>query len=430
MSSRVTVGADSASATTDFRASNPAKHLVSAINNQALKAHMSIYAGNSKIANAAATQRFFNKSDFDNCPNCKIKQGTIQVRNRRVYHSIQHPGMEWEPVGGNPNNRRIIELLRAGANVRLVTAEDMRSKEHDLNDMRNLDITPNPIEMREQFPRAGGSRRPNPPNGAAVLPLMAAWLGHAVVDVNATPLRSVMEDLARLSTSLSGFRSDARRLVLRFVDRFAEGQGGEFSDSVLDSIVSRDVGVIRYAESFTSLLEASIRRNTVSGSTDNLRGLIAHPEFNQLASGGAIFSNRDLEFQNELENNTSFPIFNSPANKLEDGTFFMIHGIHGIIVNVLDYIFCDICRNYTGTLQVNIHDIFGLDQDDVERYAVPRGILIPDGHWGVYGWYALQHYKGFDNSKYNPFITRAKAEYKIGIGGVNFSHLMMERAFG
>ena len=62
-----------------------------------------------------------------------------------------------------------------------------------------------------------------------------------------------------------------------------------------------------------------------------------------------------------------------------------------------------ICRGYRGRLKFTIHDHFGLDQSDVES----RAGNPPTGHWGVYAWYALQHFNGFDRLRYNPFISKA-----------------------
>ena len=97
-------------------------------------------------------------------------------------------------------------------------------------------------------------------------------------------------------------------------------------------------------------------------------------------------------------------------------------------VRIVNYIFCPLCRNYTATLRISIFDHFGLDKEDAEDRSghfeplstvinsiLPESIQLDVGgnHWGVYGWYVLQHYIGFGNG-YRPFITEAHPEVSIG----------------
>ena len=174
--------------------------------------------------------------------------------------------------------------------------------------------------------------------------------------------------------------------------------------------MSEDSGIIRYAKEFTSELEKSIERNNGA-----LKQTIPYPAINSRAAGGDLYANEDQIFQDALEGK-KLPVFNSFSNKQVNGMFFMVNDVWGLAVDVADYIFCSKCKNYKAKLRISLHDNFGLDKADVEKYGAPKG-FIPEGHWGVYGWYVLQHYKGFGYSKYSPFITKAKAEYDIGING-------------
>jgi len=224
-----------------------------------------------------------------------------------------------------------------------------------------------------------------------VLPIYSkvVSLGKAVSNLQADVLFEELKSLAEFSTLIMPFSTN-RQLVLDFINHFKEGSGVDFSNDKLNKIIQDNTNTISYFDQFTYALENSIRR-----SYGQVKVCIGDTKYR---------ANEDNEFQKEL-NNLVRPKYNKLGDKIS-GTFFMINDTHGITVDVLDYTFCNKCNNYKASLRLNLYDNFGLDQEDVEKFAT--------ANWGVYGWFVLQHYNAFKTG-YKPFITRMTAKYPIGV---------------
>ena len=200
-----------------------------------------------------------------------------------------------------------------------------------------------------------------------------------------------------------------RDMALRFVDHFETGSGILFSDNELDNIIGNARAMQTYISLFKDALDASIQRNN-----GNIRAAIIDSRLDYRAGGnGYLTVNPDTIFQTALES-IQRSQFNDIHAMLRSGTFFLMNDTHSMSVDILDYLYCTICRGYRGRLRFVIHNHFGLDQSDVESYAGDP----PRKHWGVYAWYALQHFNGFDRSRYNPFISRATVISDISCEGV------------
>jgi len=363
--------------------------------------------------------RFFNLQDLNRCDEntCALKSGKggIRISNRLMWHSFQpRGGYIWNPTTTISSETRIDSWFFDNSNseIQAEIREDMQVKGLSLDDLRDIEFDGdiNPLEALEEFNRVVNSLTPlgNAITSPHSLENTAVRLGRAVIERNAEPLVNEMRALGNLSTFFGGASRD---LANRFVDRFVAGTGGIFADPLLTENMQNSSEMRRFARDFTTFLEDSIERNN-----GNLRQTVLDRDLNARSGGGNNFMrNEDGVFHNELLN-IDRPRFNKIGNLLNDGLFFKINGTHRVEVRIINYIFCPLCKNYTATLRITVIDHFGLDRGDVKGRARPfmPAININNmGHWGVYGWYVLQHYRGFSNG-YKPFITEGNPEIAIG----------------
>ena len=193
--------------------------------------------------------------------------------------------------------------------------------------------------------------------------------------------KALYDNMRRLADIFCVNDSEMRKVVYKMIEKFIEGSGGEFRDSILTDRVKNHSNTKKFVESIIDSVDYFLKKN--NGNVDMLL--------------------RDTAFEENIKK-VNRPQF---SNDYFNGLKIAINDTWGFYVEIKNYT-CD-GINYSGTIKFTIYDHFGIDVSDVSStesgwYSTFLGYTSEFGSWLV-----LQRYNGC-NGKHKPFVTYIEFE--------------------
>jgi len=179
--------------------------------------------------------------------------------------------------------------------------------------------------------------------------------------------------MVQLMESLSV--GEMETVVLEMQKKFADGSGGTYKSSILNSHIESNSAFKTYHENFKIKLQNSLKK-----------------------CGYAL--NKQQPIVMSLLNFSSF------LDKVT-GLGIAVHQVWSVKAEVKNYTYYKSKRYWKGELQYTFYDTYGLDWEDIVKHGNDH---LPQYHTGncFKAWYILQHYR---NAK--PFITEMRINRPI-----------------